>query len=321
MSHPAGRFQSWVVTLGMLGLVACSRGDGKADVVDAATVDTSAVADDTALPESHADVPCVPDCHDRECGDDGCSGTCGQCATGRVCSAQALCVPDPTDCTQTCASLGLACGTHCQETCGTCPGANDACVDGACVCQPACTLATCGAPNGCGGTCAPCPQDVSCPGCPLVLSVVERTDLAGALRWVTLGLDYAAAAGSDSPGLADLRLRVDGPGQLAGVALGEALLAADKQLFADPYSGQPFHVLPDGTLQFLVLSTTGAKPIGSGRWLFFRFELPAPLPTGYAPLVVTLVKREQTLTPPSADQSLWGAAIDTPVVVWEEAGQ
>ncbi len=320
MSHSAHRFECWILALGMLGVVACSRADD-AGAPDASPIPGDTVAADTALPDAGADVACVPDCHDRECGDDGCGGTCGHCAGGRMCSPQHLCVPDPNDCTETCASLGLECGTHCQETCGTCPGANDACVDGKCACQPTCTLASCGASDGCGGTCAPCPQDVSCAGCPLVLSVVERTESAGALRWVTLGLDYTAADGAEQPGLADLRLRVSGPAHLAGVALGEALVAADKQLFADPYSGQPFHVLADGTLQFLVLGTTGAKPIGSGHWLVVRFELPAPLPAGYDPLVVGLIKREQTLTPPSADQALWGAAIDTPVVVWEEAGE
>jgi hypothetical protein len=35
---------------------------------------------------------CVPDCRNRECGPDGCGGKCGNCAAGRVCSADWLCV-------------------------------------------------------------------------------------------------------------------------------------------------------------------------------------------------------------------------------------
>lgn len=31
--------------------------------------------------------PCVPDCTGRECGDDGCGGTCGVCPSGRHCFA------------------------------------------------------------------------------------------------------------------------------------------------------------------------------------------------------------------------------------------
>ena len=30
-------------------------------------------------------IPCVPDCLDKECGDDGCGGVCGMCAPGCVC--------------------------------------------------------------------------------------------------------------------------------------------------------------------------------------------------------------------------------------------
>jgi hypothetical protein len=35
--------------------------------------------------------PCVPDCTNRECGDDGCDGSCGECDPALECSA-GLCV-------------------------------------------------------------------------------------------------------------------------------------------------------------------------------------------------------------------------------------
>jgi len=35
--------------------------------------------------------PCVPDCWNKECGDDGCSGDCGECDEGTTCN-DGLCV-------------------------------------------------------------------------------------------------------------------------------------------------------------------------------------------------------------------------------------
>jgi hypothetical protein len=60
---------------------------------------------------------CVRDCTGRECGDDGCGGTCGGCPTGRECGADGRCF-----CAENC--VGRACGDDgCGGTCGTCePG-------------------------------------------------------------------------------------------------------------------------------------------------------------------------------------------------------
>jgi len=35
--------------------------------------------------------PCVPDCTDKECGDDGCFGSCGECAEGFSCTPEGVC--------------------------------------------------------------------------------------------------------------------------------------------------------------------------------------------------------------------------------------
>ena len=40
---------------------------------------------------------CVPKCVDKECGDDGCEGSCGTCGDGELCAA-GLCVDDGTGC-------------------------------------------------------------------------------------------------------------------------------------------------------------------------------------------------------------------------------
>ena len=46
-----------------------------------------------------ADEGCVPDCADRECGDDGCQGSCGTCdIEGMVCDPGGICVPEGQDC-------------------------------------------------------------------------------------------------------------------------------------------------------------------------------------------------------------------------------
>ena len=34
---------------------------------------------------------CVPDCTNKECGDDGCGGNCGFCDKGKFCSADGVC--------------------------------------------------------------------------------------------------------------------------------------------------------------------------------------------------------------------------------------
>ena len=41
---------------------------------------------DQILCRCEVDCPCVPDCENKECGDDGCGGTCGTCPQGKGCS-------------------------------------------------------------------------------------------------------------------------------------------------------------------------------------------------------------------------------------------
>lgn len=303
-------------------LLACSSGggvgvqDADAEATTPATPDVGIAAPevtDTGIPD--ADLVCTPTCAERECGPDGCGGSCGGCASGRMCSADYLCVPDPGACDHTCASLGLVCGEHCGEDCGACAGPQEVCEQGACVCAPDCPVEACEADDGCGGICPACPSDVSCEGCPLVLSVFERVYDGAQLRGVILALDYAPEADAVRPGVADLRLRVDGPARLDGVALGAAVLDADKGLHTYGMTGKPYRRTPDGALQFLLLSTQSARRVEAGRWLFFRFVFP---PGDGGPVSFRLVKRAETLAPSSADQALWGSALDAPVVVWPE---
>jgi len=97
--------------------------------------------------------PEVPSCQNKDCGDDGCGGSCGQCLPGSEClNFHCTCVPD-------CA--GKQCGDNgCGGSCGTCPP-NYVCQDGACQCLPQCGGKECGA-DGCGGSCGSCPPGHLC---------------------------------------------------------------------------------------------------------------------------------------------------------------
>ncbi|MFH1530394.1 MAG: IPT/TIG domain-containing protein [Pseudomonadota bacterium] len=106
---------------------------------------------------SVADAPCVPSCLDKECGDNGCEGSCGQCTgAGESCVAGM------------CEACAPACGVNecgddgCGGTCGTC-GAGEDCVQGACQgpCVPVCEGKACGADQ-CGGSCGDCAADKTC---------------------------------------------------------------------------------------------------------------------------------------------------------------
>ena len=102
------------------------------------------------------DAPCIclPECTDKECGDNSCNGICGICAAQHLC-IEGLCVCQP-DC------VGKVCGDDgCGGSCGTCPGPQDACLSGKCVCQPLCEGKECGH-DGCGGQCGTCTGNTFC---------------------------------------------------------------------------------------------------------------------------------------------------------------
>ena len=110
---------------------------------------------------------CTPMCMGKECGDDGCGGTCGECPGDAECSVTGKCKCKP-DCTD------KECGDDgCSGLCGYClePAV---CEEGLCICTPMCDGVTCG-DDGCGGSCGDCPPvhkciegacQVYCPICP-----------------------------------------------------------------------------------------------------------------------------------------------------------
>lgn len=73
--------------------------------------------------------PCVPACHDRECGDDGCGGQCGTCLEGAVCrDGKCRCMADCKD---------RECGpaAKCGGTCGYCKPGKVCSQEGHCVAE------------------------------------------------------------------------------------------------------------------------------------------------------------------------------------------
>jgi hypothetical protein len=65
--------------------------------------------------------PCLPDCMDKQCGDDGCDGTCGICPPGTDCSDAGMCMPankscaEIVECVMGCGTNDAKCLTKCQE--------------------------------------------------------------------------------------------------------------------------------------------------------------------------------------------------------------
>ncbi len=79
---------------------------------------------------------CTPNCAAKQCGDDGCGGTCGDCPGTQTCAASQCCQPQCT---------GMVCGDDgCGGTCGTC--STGTCTNGQCSTSSACPSARqCGA--------------------------------------------------------------------------------------------------------------------------------------------------------------------------------
>lgn len=105
---------------------------------------------------------CKPDCNGKECGPDGCNGTCGECPKGKICDGKTFkCICIPMDHKDCCDSA--VCW---YDGCG---GVGDkvtdcpyGCKDGKCLsCKPNCGFKECG-DDGCGGSCGVCGEGQTC---------------------------------------------------------------------------------------------------------------------------------------------------------------
>ncbi len=102
---------------------------------------------------SNGNCECDRDCTNKECGDDGCGWNCGTCDYGYYCSG-GQCVCD-LDCE------GKECGDDgCGGSCGNC-GSSDYCSNGVCKCDIDCEGKECG-DDGCGGSCGSCASGEAC---------------------------------------------------------------------------------------------------------------------------------------------------------------
>jgi len=92
---------------------------------------------------------CTPNCSGKECGKDGCGGSCGNCQPGLFCNSSGKCLED---CIADCS--GKVCGNNgCGGSCGSCSSGYN-CNDGKCT-------KDCG-PDSCGGSCGSCPFGQTC---------------------------------------------------------------------------------------------------------------------------------------------------------------
>lgn len=103
--------------------------------------------------EGICSVVCTPSCDGKECGDDGCGGVCGKCpAAAPYCKSNMCAVECEADC------VDRQCGDDgCGTPCGLCPQ-GWSCEEGICACQPLCANKECGN-DSCGGLCGECPAD------------------------------------------------------------------------------------------------------------------------------------------------------------------
>jgi hypothetical protein len=105
---------------------------------------------------------CVSDCVNKECGDDGCGGTClPGCSSGQTC-VNGVC---EGQCQTVC--IGKCCGSDaCGGTCpDDCAATGQTCNDATCRCEgqctPNCNGKNCGS-DGCGGDCGTCNPGYDC---------------------------------------------------------------------------------------------------------------------------------------------------------------
>lgn len=91
----------------------------------------------SSVKECVSNQSCDPVCTNRQCGSDGCGGTCGSCAAGRSCLS-GKCVS--SSCTPSC--TGKMCGDDgCGGSCGGC-GTYEVCAstDGRCLIDTSCPI-------------------------------------------------------------------------------------------------------------------------------------------------------------------------------------
>ena len=112
--------------------------DNFACVCDFLQCDGTCCAEDEIC---HEDACCLPDCNGKNCGTDGCGGSCGECPEGQNCN-------------------GSQCECSFESCAEDCCDEGDVCNEDSC-CTPDCEGKECGS-DGCGGFCGECPDQAEC---------------------------------------------------------------------------------------------------------------------------------------------------------------
>ncbi|MBT9560415.1 MAG: hypothetical protein IV100_30600 [Myxococcales bacterium] len=146
---------------------------------------------------------CAPSCNGKECGDDGCGGSCGGCTAG------ATCTDGQCDCVPSCD--GNECGDDgCGGSCGSCLDGTT-CTDGQCL----------GCDDTCPTLCLPdgrcCPPGGFCPKTDTTLSGAQSYDVVYIPAGVTVRCVGSAPLELAVSGdvIIDGALRADGAGGAA----------------------------------------------------------------------------------------------------------
>ncbi len=149
------------------------------------------------------DIPCQPNCAGKQCGDDGCGGTCGACASAAapICNSIGVCV---ASCTAEC--TGKTCGDDgCGGVCGMC-GTDSGCSSiGQCVPKAwTCNALYFGAGDACDCACGGYDPDCKDPEAPLAgCGSLQKCDAAGKCvdknpaGWTCAPTSYDALDGCD----------------------------------------------------------------------------------------------------------------------------
>ncbi len=224
---------------------------------------TIPIGDSTDAPDSAGDSDgnepdgglCVPSCDDKNCGDDGCDGTCGACDLGFVCGELGQCQCEP-DCS------GKLCGDDsCGSVCGTCSTGTTCDASGHCICVASCEGLECGT-DGCGGDCGACTDVQICSEAGQCIPDPEAgcAGLGLAESWSgTFEGNYEAgvfgfpATDGDTTGdlsfeLECLPSKVLLTGQIVGVASGQNPFSLTLAGSYNPDTGVMEGQIPDGSL-------------------------------------------------------------------------
>jgi len=176
MKEKIGKFMGFFLTVfvaaTMFAYAACGDDDETARICDpGSTQDCSCgggrtgyqICDYTGLAWGTCECDCVPNCTGRECGSDGCGGSCGSCSGSEICTPGGVCDTTAPNCPADRDCTGRECGPDpvCGTSCGTCSGSETCNASGRCDCTPNCSGRECGS-DGCGGSCGSCSGSETC---------------------------------------------------------------------------------------------------------------------------------------------------------------